>query len=415
VTLTAAVVAVGDELLLGDTVNTNAAWLGGQLAAAGVQVVSSAMVGDDLPRMEVALRRALEDADVVLVTGGLGPTSDDITREAVAAVAGVELVRDPALVQELEDRFAAYGYPMPAQVLQQADVPVGGRALHNPVGSAPGLRVEVGDRLVFALPGPPHELQAVGAVVLDELRARSGETLRTRTVHTAGIGEPGVAELVEGAIQVPAGVALAYLAGGGTVRVRFTGADDVVLRTLADQVAELLAEHVWGRDGDRLDEVVHRELAARGATVAVAESLTGGLIGAALSRMPGSSATFRGSAVVYATDLKETLAGVPGPLLESFGAVSAETAGALAAGARERLGATYGVGATGVAGPTEQEGQPVGTVHLAVSGPGGAAVRSLRLPGDRERVRLLAVTAALELLRRQLVSAPVMPTADKPG
>jgi nicotinamide-nucleotide amidase len=404
VTLTAAVVAVGNELLLGDTVNTNAAWLGGQLAAAGVQVVSSAMVGDDLPRMDVALRRALEDADVVLVTGGLGPTSDDITREGVAAVAGVELVRDPTLVQELEDRFAAYGYPMPAQVLQQADVPVGGRALHNPVGSAPGLRIEVGDRLVFALPGPPHELQAVAAVVLDELRARSGSVLHTRTVHTAGIGEPTVAELVEKAVEVPPGVALAYLAGGGAVRVRFTGSDDATLQGLADQVADVLAAYVWGRDGDRLDEVVHRELAARDATVAVAESLTGGLIGAALSRMPGSSATFRGSAVVYATDLKETLAGVPGPLLESFGAVSPETAAALAAGARERLGATYGIGATGVAGPTEQEGQPVGTVHLAVSGPGEAAVRSLRIPGDRERVRLLAVTAALALLRKQVLA-----------
>jgi nicotinamide-nucleotide amidase len=160
---------------------------------------------------------------------------------------------------------------------------------------------------------------------------------------------------------------------------------------------------------------VHRELAARDATVAVAESLTGGLIGAALSRMPGSSATFRGSAVVYATDLKETLAGVTGPLLESFGAVSPETAAALAAGARERLGATYGIGATGVAGPTEQEGQPVGTVHLAVSGPGEAAVRSLRIPGDRERVRLLTVTAALALLRKQVLAEPVVLTADKPG
>jgi nicotinamide-nucleotide amidase len=415
VTLTAAVVAVGDELLLGDTVNTNASWLGGQLAAAGAQVVSSAMVGDDLDRMQVALRRALEDADVVVVTGGLGPTSDDITREAVAAVAGVELVRDPELVQELTDRFAAYGYPMPQQVLQQADVPVSGRALHNPVGSAPGLRIEVGDRLVFALPGPPHELQAVAAVVLDELRARSGARLRTRTVHTAGIGEPAVAELVEASVQIPAGVSLSYLAGGGTVRVRFTGLDDDVLQGLADQAAGLLGDHVWGRDDDRLDEVVHRELAARSATVAVAESLTGGLIGAALSRMPGSSATFRGSAVVYATDQKESLAGVPGPLLDSFGAVSPETAGALAAGARERLGATYGIGATGVAGPSEQEGQPVGTVHLAVSGPGDAGVRSLRIPGDRERVRLLAVTAALELLRKQVLSDGVPPTADKPG
>jgi nicotinamide-nucleotide amidase len=402
VSLTAAVVAVGDELLLGDTVNTNASWLGGELARVGVQVVHSAMVGDDLPRMVVALRRALEDADVVLVTGGLGPTSDDITREAVAEVAGVELVRQPHLEQQLHDRFAAYGFAMPAEVLKQADVPVGGEALHNPVGSAPGLRLPVGDRVVYALPGPPHELQAVVAVVLDELRARSGQVLHTRTVHTSGLGEPAVAQLVEAAVDVPAGVALAYLAGGGQVRVRFTGTDDDVVRRLADRTAGVLGDAVWGRDDDRLDEVVHAALAAQGATVAVAESLTGGLVGAALSRMPGSSATFRGSAVAYATDLKETLAGVPGPLLASAGAVSAETAGALAAGARARLEATYGLGATGVAGPSEQEGQPVGTVHLAVSGPDGSVVRSLRLPGDRDRVRLLTVNAALDLLRRSL-------------
>jgi nicotinamide-nucleotide amidase len=406
--LTAAIVAVGDELLLGATVNTNASWLGEELARAGLQVVSSVMVGDDLPRMHVVLTRALEDADVVVVTGGLGPTSDDVTREAVAAAVGVDLVRDPELVQELKDRFASYAYPMPLEVLKQADVPVGGQALHNPVGSAPGLRLVAGDRVLYALPGPPHELQAVGAVVLAELRARSGLSLHTRTVHTSGMGEPAVAELIEQSIEVPAGVRLAYLAGGGVVRVRFTGADDDVVRRLADLAADVLGDHVWGRDDDRLDEVVHRGLAARGATVAVAESLTGGLLGAALSRMPGSSATFRGSAVVYATDLKETLAGVPGPLLASAGAVSAETAGALAVGARERLGATYGIGVTGVAGPTEQEGQPVGTVHLAVSGPGDPVVRSLRIPGDRDRVRLLTVTAALDLLRKQVAVGGVV-------
>jgi nicotinamide-nucleotide amidase len=354
----------------------------------------------------VVLRRALEDADVVLVTGGLGPTSDDITRDAVAAAAGVPLHRVPAMEDELRERFRSFGYDMPDEVLRQADVPRGAAVLPNPVGTAPGLRLEVGDRLLYALPGPPHELQAVAEPVLAELRERSGTVVRTRTVHTAGMGESAVATVVERTVQVPDGVALAYLAGGGITRVRFTGSDDAVLTPLADAVAAALGEAVWGRDDDRLDEVVHRLLAARGATVGVAESLTGGLIGAALSRMPGSSATFRGSAVVYATDLKETLAGVPGPLLDTAGAVSPETACALAAGARDRLGATYGIGATGVAGPAEQEGQPVGTVHLAVAGPNGAAVRSLRLPGDRERVRLLAVTAALDLLRRTAAVAP---------
>ena len=402
-TLTAAVVAVGDELLLGDILNGNAAWLGSRLAAAGVQVVASVMVGDDLGRLDVALRRALEDADVVVTTGGLGPTSDDLTRDAVAAVAGVPLDRSPELEELLRGRFASYGIAMAPDVLRQADVPRGGSVLPNPAGTAPGLRLEVGDRVVFALPGPPHEMQATVAPVLAELAARSGTVLVTRTVHTAGLPESAVAEVVERVVTVPEGVAMAYLASGGLVRVRFTGASDAALVPLADTVAAALGDAVWGRDDDRLDVAVHRLLAAHGATVAVAESLTGGLVGAELSRMPGSSATFRGSLVVYATDLKETLAGVPGPLLSTAGAVSPETAAALAAGARERLGATYGLGATGVAGPSEQEGHPVGTVHLAVAGPDGGVVRSLRLPGDRERVRALTVTSALDLLRRQLV------------
>ena len=401
-TLTAAVVAIGDELLLGDILNGNAAWLGNELAAVGAQVVVSTMVGDDLDRLALVLRRSLEDADVVVTTGGLGPTSDDLTREAIASVAGVAIDRDPALEELLRERFASYGMVMPVHVLRQADVPRGATVLPNPVGTAPGLRLEVGDRLLYALPGPPHEMQAVAAAVLPDVAARSGTVLHTRTVRTAGLGESAVAEVVEATVTVPPGVTLAYLAGGGVTRVRFTGTDDDVLRALADQVAAALGDAVWGRDGDRLDEVVHRRLAAEGATVAVAESLTGGLIGAELSRMRGSSATFRGSAVVYATDLKETLAGVPGPLLSTAGAVSPETAAALAAGARERLGATYGIGATGVAGPDEQEGQPVGSVHVAVSGPHVAVVRSLRLPGDRDRVRALTVTAALDLLRRQI-------------
>jgi nicotinamide-nucleotide amidase len=400
-----AVVAVGDELLLGDIVNTNAAWLGERLVAAGVEVVSSAAVGDDVGRLSTALRRALEDADVVVTTGGLGPTVDDLTRDAVAAVAGAPLERDPALEEALRERFASYGYAtLPPEVLRQADVPRGATALDNPVGSAPGLLLTVGDRLLCALPGPPHEMRAVASAhLLPELARRSGTVVTTRQLSASGSGESDVARRVEAAVSVPDGVALAYLAGGGVVRVRFTtSGDPAVLEPLVSAAADALGDDVWGVDGDVLPGVVARLLARAGATVAVAESLTGGLLGAALSELPGSSATFRGGLVVYATDLKATAAGVPAPLLAAHGAVSAETAAALAAGARERLGATYGLATTGVAGPNEQEGHPVGTVHVAVAGPDGGAVRSLRLPGDRQRVRLLAVTAALDLLRRRL-------------
>lgn len=403
-TLTAAVVAVGDELLLGDVVNTNASWLGDQLRAAGVRVVHSAMVGDDVDRMVVALRRALDDADVVLVTGGLGPTTDDVTRDGLAAVAGVALVRRPELERELAARFAAYSLPMPAEVLRQADVPEGAQALPNPAGSAPGLRLPVGDRVVYALPGPPHELRAVVEPVLAELRERSGSLLLTRALLCTGAGESSVAELVQAAVDVPAGVALSYLASGGVVRVRFTGTTQAVLTPLVDAAAAALGDLVWGRDDDTLPGVVGALLRGRGATVAVAESLTGGLLAAALTDPPGSSVTFRGGLVAYATDLKQSLAGVPGPLLSAHGAVAQETAAALAAGARERCGADYGLATTGVAGPSEQEGRPVGTVFVAVAGPAGGQVRALQLPGDRDRVRSVTVTLALDLLRRHLAA-----------
>lgn len=404
-----AVVAIGDELLLGDVVNGNAAWLGAQLAAVGAPVVHSAAVGDDVGRIVTALRRAMEDAEVVCTTGGLGPTADDVTREALSALAGAPLDRDPAIEQSLRERFAGYGIAMPDAVLRQADVPRGALALDNPLGSAPGLRMDVGGRLLLALPGPPHELAAVlSPAVLAELAARSGQVLVTRTLHCAGIGEPEVAELVDGALDLPPGVALSYLAGGGVVRVRLTTSGATVaaatqaLEPFVAQAAAVLGERVFGRDGDSLPAVVLRRLVETGATVAVAESLTAGLLGAALTEPPGSSAAFRGGVQVYASDLKATLAGVPEEVLAEHGPVSAETASAMAAGVRARLGATWGVAATGVAGPDPQDGHPPGTVHLAVSGPDGTVARSLRLPGDRQRVRALAVVTALHLLWRRL-------------
>ena len=403
-----AVVAVGDELLLGDIVNSNAAWLGAQLAALGLPVVHSSMVGDTVEQIVRAVRRGLEDADVVVVTGGLGPTSDDLTREAVAAVAGAALVRQPALEDGLRTKFAAYGMDLPEVVLQQADVPEGAVALDNPVGTAPGLRLEVDGRLLLVMPGPPHELAAVFAGVRAELAARSGAVGLTRTLHCAGLGESAVAEVVERTITVPDGVDLAYLAGGAVVRVRLTtvapttAAADSLLAPLVERLAAALGDAVFARDDDSMARVVVRLLAARGHTVAVAESLTSGLVGAALTEVAGSSAVFRGGVQVYATDLKASLAGVPQAVLDEHGAVSAVTAEALAAGVRTRLSATYGLALTGVAGPDPQEGHPPGTVHVAVAGPGGTVSRSLRLPGDRARVRLLAVTAGLDLLRRQL-------------
>lgn len=412
-TRTGAVLAVGDELLLGDVVNTNASWLGGALAGVGVQVVHSAAVGDDVVRLATALRRALEDADVVVLCGGLGPTSDDRTRQALALVADAPLERHAGLEARLREQFTSFGYAMPEPVLQQADVPRGAGTLSNPVGTAPGLRLEVGGRLVYALPGPPHELRAVcEAHVLPELARLTRAAVTTLTLRCAGVGEPVVAERVEGAVSVPAGVDLAYLAGGGVVRVRFsTGGDPAVLDPLVQAAAAALGDDVFGDVSGRgeaaLPEVVADLLARRGETVATAESLTGGLLGAALTGHAGASAAYRAGLIVYATQTKHDLAGVPEEVLAEHGAVSVETATALAQGARTRTGADWGLSTTGVAGPDEQEGQPVGTVHVAVAGPGGTRTRSVRLPGDRERVRALAVTTALDLLRRAAAEVAV--------
>ena len=404
-------VAVGDELLLGDIVNANAAWLGARLAEAGAPVVHSSAVGDDVARIVTALRRAMEDADVVVTTGGLGPTVDDVTRDAVAAVAGVPLDRVPELEQSLRERFAAYGITeLPVQVMRQADVPRGATVLDNPVGSAPGLMIDVDGRLLVALPGPPHELAATfSQAVRTDLQGRSGEVGLTRTLHVAGMGESAVAERVDAALDLPPGVDLAYLAGGGIVRVRLTTTAATVERAAAvldphvAVAAGVLGDAVFGRDDDTLPAVVVRRLASRGQTLAVAESLTAGLVGATVTEVPGSSAAFRGGVQVYATDLKTSLARVPETVLAEHGAVSPETAAAMAAGVRAALDADWGLALTGVAGPDEQEGHPPGTVHVAVAGPDDVTgARSLRLPGDRQRVRLLAVSVALDLLARRL-------------
>ncbi|MCW2621729.1 MAG: Competence-inducible (CinA-like) protein [Frankiales bacterium] len=408
--LTGAVLAVGDELLLGDVVNGNAAWLGGALAAVGVQVVHSACVGDDPVRLGVALRRAVADTDVVVLTGGLGPTIDDRTREALAAVAGVPLERRPELVDVLRLRVDALGQDLdalPAAVLSQADLPRGATPLRNPVGTAPGIRLDLDGTLVFALPGPPHEMRAVAQEhLLGELSARTGVRYTTRTLHCAGVGEATAAQRVEAAVQVPAEVALSYLVADGLVRVRFsTARDPAVLEPLVAAAARALGEDVWGQDDDSQAAVVGALLRAAGQTLATAESLTGGLVAGTLTGAPGISSVFRGGLVVYATDTKHGLAGVDAEVLAAHGAVSAATALALAEGARAVLGADWGIATTGVAGPDPQEGKPVGTVHVAVAGPAGTRHVALRLPGDRERVRVRTVSAVLDLLRRELQAA----------
>ncbi|HEY8480138.1 MAG TPA: CinA family nicotinamide mononucleotide deamidase-related protein, partial [Spirillospora sp.] len=376
---------VGDELLLGDTVNGNAAWLGRRLADHGIEVTRSVVVGDDLGVIIEAVTSALARADAVITTGGLGPTYDDVTRDALAEAAGVALVRDAAIERRLRERAARAGRELVPMALRMADVPDGARLLANSAGAAPGLRVELPGGVVYALPGVPFEMRTImDEVVLPELTgAAAPPAVARRIVRTAGMWESLVASrLAE--IEAMDGVALAYLPDPGEVKVRITVTGDDAGARLARveaRVRELLGPAVYGTGEEMLDRVVHRLLGERAETVATAESLTGGLIGAELTQAPGASATYAGGVVTYATEVKQRALGVPAELLAEHGAVHPDVAAAMATGVRDALGATYGLAVTGVAGPDPQDGRPVGTVYIAVSGPGDSlTVVSPKLP-----------------------------------
>ncbi|MFI1579451.1 CinA family nicotinamide mononucleotide deamidase-related protein [Embleya sp. NPDC020630] len=408
-------VAVGDELLVGDVENTNAGTLGRRLTAAGLRVSGVSTVGDGLDAMTDVLTQAVRRADAVIVSGGLGPTSDDRTREAIAAVAGVPLRRDPAIEDWLRRRYRGMNRTLTALGLQQADVPEGGRSLPNANGSAPGIAVVIGDVAVYAIPGPPHEMIAMTEQqVLPDLLRRAGEppTRAQRQLLTASIGEGVIAAMLEplekelarnGAVEV------AYLATAGQTRVKLTSATPggaAEVDAAAARARELLGGCVYGEAGDTLAGVVLDLLRERDATVAVAESLTGGLIAAELTSVPGASASVRGSVTAYATDLKGSVLGVDADLLAAEGAVHPDVAARMAEGVRDVMSGTYGVATTGVAGPDPQDGKPVGTVYIAVAGPEGTIVLSLLFSGSRGRIREMTTVRALDLLRCVVAGLP---------
>ena len=406
--------AVGTELLFGDIVNTNAAWLGQRLAEVGVDVTTSVVVGDNVGRIAEAVTVALGRADAVVITGGIGPTQDDLTREALASAAGVPLARDPGLEDAMRTRFSALRRDVPEINYRQADLPEGATSIPNARGSAPGVRAEIGGGVAYALPGVPHEMKAMFADdVLPDLLRIGGQPacIVHRVLRTAGMWESAVAAALAAQVERlerDGGVTVAFLASGGQTRVRLTAkaaTHDEALALIGPEEAAAraaLGSAVYGADDDTLEGVVTAMLRSRSATVAVAESLTGGLLGAELSRADGASEVFLGGVVAYATEVKHALLGVP----EGVPVISDECAAAMAAGARERLGATYALSLTGVAGPGEQEGKPVGTVHVGLAGPGGVLTRALRLPGDRTLVRSFAVVSALNLLRLHLAGEP---------
>ncbi len=419
----AAVLSVGSELLLGDLTDTNATWMSVRLKERGVEVVHHLAVGDDLEAIVAALRWLAERADLVVVGGGLGPTSDDLTREAVAAAAGLDLEHREDLEEAILARFVAMGRSMAPRNRRQARVPVGAAAW-PPAGTAPAFAVDLavdgadGPRSarVVALPGVPWEAQelwddAVGTA-LDALGA-TGATV-TRTVRVVGRGESEVAAVVEPLLEGVAGVTLAFLARRRAVHVRLTatGADaaDARARTqpAVDAVVAALGSAVVGLDEEDLEALVLRRLAARGETLATAESATAGAVAARLAEVPGASRVLVGGLVVYADAAKARLAGLDADLVAREGAVSAPVTAALARAARERAGADWGLAVTGVAGPgplAAPDGTelPEGTCHWAVCGPDGEVhVEGRRLTGDRAAVRERLGSAALDLLRRVL-------------
>jgi nicotinamide-nucleotide amidase len=408
------VVAVGTELLLGQIVDTNSAWLGEHLAASGIDSLIQIKVGDNVGRIVTQLRSCLEAADAVIMCGGLGPTHDDLTREAIAQVMGVELVHDESVAATIAEMFASRGRQMSVNNLRQAQVPVGARIIAQTRGTAPGLicPVQVGgkEKLVFAVPGVPHELYDMfHRAVLPELLSRNGEpaVIASRLLRTWGESESGLNERLDAIIEELDQVGnptLAFLASGWEgIKVRLTAkstsrtAAEEIVRPWEDRIRAILGDQVFGVDTDTMESVVLEMLRSRGLSLGLAESVTGGLVSARLTSIPGASDVLRGSIVSYASDVKFDLLGVdPGPV------VSEDAALQMAEGARSCLGSDLGLALTGVAGPTEQDMLPVGTLCVGISGPRGSMTRTLRLPGQREQMRQFSVISALDLLRGYL-------------
>lgn len=410
--LRAEILAVGSELLTPLRSETNAAYLTGQLLQAGVDVGMRVTVADDPGLLESAFRCALGRADLVIATGGLGPTEDDLTREAAAAAVGRGLRRDAGLLEALRARFARYGRPMAPVNEKQADLIEGAVALPNPLGSACGQRLEAGGRLLVLLPGPPHEMQPMFEEhVLPAIRERSGGSLlRTRILRIASMSESDVEQVAAPVYKTFTNPRTTILGAPGQVELHLTAdgptAEAVAerLEALASALREALPGRVYSEDGPELPEVVAGLLRQRGHTLALAESCTGGLLAARLTSVPGASAFLERAYVTYSNRSKVELLGVDPDLLASAGAVSAETAAAMAAGARRAARADIGVAITGIAGPDGGTPEkPVGLVFIALEGPAGDRVRRIHFPGARERVRFQASQAALEMLRRGLL------------
>jgi nicotinamide-nucleotide amidase len=407
------VVAVGTELLLGQIVDTNSSYIGEQLAAIGIASHLQLKVGDNLGRIVDACTTALHDADAIIMCGGLGPTHDDLTRDAIAALMGVELVHDAEVAVVIEEMFAKRQRRMAANNLRQALVPRGARIIPQTRGTAPGLICPVGNKVIYAVPGVPHEMHDMLArAILPDLLQRSGSqsVIASRVLRTWGESESALNERLDNVISELDEVGnptLAFLASGWEgIKVRLTAKSDSVdtvhevLDTWEQRVRREINDIVFGVDADTMESVVLELLRTHGWTMAVAESVTGGLIGGRLTNVAGSSEVFRGGVISYASDIKFDVLGVEhGPV------VSERAAMQMAQGVRRVLGADVGLAVTGVAGPDEQDGQPVGTLCVGIALPDGTSLATTSiLPGLRDQIRQFSVITALDFLRRHLLT-----------
>jgi len=410
--MNAEIIAVGSELLTPQRVDTNSLYLTERLNALGVEVVAKAVIGDDRVRLKDAVKAALARSEIVLLTGGLGPTEDDVTREAVSEALGRPLVWRQELAEAIEARFRRMNRKMAEINKRQAYLIEGAEALGNDQGTAPGQWIEAGSgRYLMLLPGPPVELRSMfereGLRRLE--RVVPPLAIRTRVFRVAGMPESDLDQLISPVYKRYTNPATTILAAPGDIqihlRARAESAEqaEALLEELAPQIEALLGDNIYSRNGEPLEAVVGSLLAARGATLAVAESCTGGMLAERITSVAGSSRYFVGGVLVYSDEMKEKLLGIPPELIAQHTAVSQPVAEMMATRVRQRTGTSYGLAITGIAGPEGGDAErPVGTVYVGLAAPEGSSARPFRFLGDRERIRRLAVQSALDLLRRQL-------------
>jgi nicotinamide-nucleotide amidase len=412
--LSAEIIAIGSELLTPERTDTNGPWLTGQLNDIGIEVKLRSIVGDDGARLEEAVRDALKRSDIVLTTGGLGPTEDDITREFAARALGRELVYHEDIETHLRERFRSWGREMPDINKRQAFVIDGADVLPNPNGSAPGQLLETGGEILAILPGPPRENQPMFTEhVLPRLEAIAGNVVvRRRVLRVAGMGESAVDEIAAPIYTAQKDVQTSILFSRSEVEIHLAASSedvleaDALLEVVVGELAAAFGIAMFSTNGETMEEVVGGLLKSRGQTLSIAESCTGGLIGERLTDIPGSSAYFVEAAVTYSNDAKTRALGVAPEIIEEHGAVSVECAEAMAVGIRERAGTDHAVSVTGIAGPDGGTAEkPVGVVFIGYAGPRGVKSLKIVLPGDRYLIRWRASQAALEYLRRQLLKA----------